>query len=227
MPKSFLPKSLHVLFIVMALFFWLFASLLSALIIILCYILALYIFRQNRLTYKDDVAFKNDVFYSPVSGILKSVRHNVDHEFFGTGLSEVHIMMLPWEEFGIYLPFTCEVKELKAHRGKRLLRTRSHFTKYLEPMAQTGINLICEGVNGSTIGLKFMQCLVGGWPEIALLPGDRGKRRTNIGYFPFGGSLILYLPSHTQLLVEVGDKLIAGVSVFAGLIKEQRNENNV
>lgn len=198
----------------MAFFAWLFFSFFWAFIILLLYAGMYFLFRQNRLTYKDDVGFKNDVFYSPISGTLKRVRKNIDHSFFGKNLTEVHIVMMPWDEFGVYLPFTCEVKELRAHRGKRLFRLG---TNDLEANPDVGIDLVCEGVNGSTIGMKFIQCYAGGWPEVALLPGDRGKRRSNIGYIPYGGSLMLYLPPETQLLLEEGDRLIAGVSVFAGL----------
>lgn len=227
MPKSFLPKSLHILFIVTALFVWLVGTFFTFFVVMLVYVGMYFLFRQTKLTYKDDVGFKNDVFYSPVSGALKRVRKNINHPFFGKNLTEVHLTVMPWNEYGIYLPFTCEVKELRAHRGKRLIRLGDHLTNYLEASPDVGIDLICEGVNGSTIGMKFVQCYLGGWPEIALLPGDRGKRRSNIGYFPYGGSLILYLPPETQLLLEEGDLLIAGVSVFAGLTKDATGENKL
>ncbi len=211
----------------MAFFAWLIFSFFWAFILLLIYAGMYFLFRQNRLTYKDDVGFKNDVFYSPVSGILKKVRKNIDHPFFGKNLTEVHLVMMPWDEFGVYLPFTCEVKELRAHRGKRVFRLGAHLVKYLEASPDIGIDLICDGVNGTTIGMKLIQCYSGGWPEVALLPGDRGKRRSNIGYIPYGGSLILYLPPETQLLLEEGDKLIAGVSVFAGLTKDAIGENKL
>lgn len=187
----------------------------------------LFLFRQNRLTYKDDVAFKNDVLYSPVSGVLKSVRANVEHPFFGKNLSEVRIIVRPWQEYGVYLPFTSEVVELKAQRGKKFLRFQEGSIDFSTEEKDIGLDLMLTGVNGSTIGMKFVPCWFGGWPEIALLPGDRGKRRTNIGYFPFGGSLILYLPAEIHLLLETGDELIAGVSVFAGLTKEKDHERKV
>ncbi len=227
MPKSFLPKSLHILFIVVALFAWLALSFIWLFLILLIYLGMYFLYRQSRLTYKDDVGFKNDVFYSPVSGVLKRVRKSVDHPFFGKNLTEVHLVVMPWDEYGVYLPFTCEVKELRAHRGKRLMRLAPHMTNYIEAESDLGIDLVCDGVNGSTIGMKFIQCYFGGWPEVALLPGDRGKRRSNIGYFPYGGSVILYLPPETQLLLDEGDKLIAGVSVFAGLTKDVIGENKL
>lgn len=185
----------------------------------------LYLFRQNRLTYKDDVAFKNDVFYSPVSGVIKSVKSNSKHSQLGSDLTTVQITIAPWQECGVYLPFTSEVRELKAKRGRGHLRAAQLLSEKEED--EVGLDLVLSGVNGTNIAMKLVPCLFGGWPQIALLPGDRGKRRTNIGFFPFGGSVILYLPSEIHLLLEEGDELVAGVSVFAGLTKEHEREKVV
>ena len=47
------------------------------------------------------------------------------------------------------------------------------------------------------------------------MPGDRGGRRVNIGYFPFGGTVVLYLPKKYEILVKVNDDVNAGETIFA------------
>ena len=49
------------------------------------------------------------------------------------------------------------------------------------------------------------------------MPGDRGGRRVNIGYFPFGGTLILYLPEKYEILIKENESINAGESIIAML----------
>jgi hypothetical protein len=46
------------------------------------------------------------------------------------------------------------------------------------------------------------------------LPGDRGKVRANWGFFPFGGTVLVYLSENYEILVKEGDSLEAGKSIL-------------
>jgi phosphatidylserine decarboxylase len=48
-----------------------------------------------------------------------------------------------------------------------------------------------------------------------VMPGDRGGRRVNIGYFPFGGTVMLYLPKKYEILIKTNDEVTAGETIMA------------
>jgi phosphatidylserine decarboxylase len=79
-----------------------------------------------------------------------------------------------------------------------------------------GFSLVLDN-RGEYIGMTFYKCRLGLYPEVLVMPGDRGGRRVNIGYFPFGGTLMLYLPGKYEILSKNNDEISAGETIMAVL----------
>lgn len=55
----------------------------------------------------------------------------------------------------------------------------------------------------------------GALPHLFILAGDTGLRGGNVGFIPWGGELILYLPKKYEILVHEHDVLEAGITLLA------------
>jgi hypothetical protein len=140
----------------------------------------------------------------------------VDHCLFGSNKTEIRITM-PWnKEYGIYLPESCEVREL------RIDRTPAQFLPDQGPLPEqsertlTGVCLALKSISGGELGLQFLKFTASRWPSMRVMAGDRGKGRANVGFFPFGGTVLLYLPSNYEILVQKDAPLVAGETLIAG-----------
>lgn len=114
---------------------------------------------------------------------------------------------------GIFLPLSCEIKNLLVLKGQSFFRLKKAIEE-LGAKEGKGVSLALDN-RGESVGLTFYKCKVGLWPELMVMPGDRGGRRVNIGYFPFGGTVMLYLPKKYEILVKTNDEVTAGETIFA------------
>ncbi len=63
--------------------------------------------------------------------------------------------------------------------------------------------------------IEFYPGVWGASPQLFVLAGDTGFRGGNVGFIPWGGELILYLPKKYEILVREHDVLEAGVTLLA------------
>ncbi|MBT3584337.1 MAG: hypothetical protein HN509_05505 [Halobacteriovoraceae bacterium] len=179
--------------------------------------LLLLAFRKNRVLFRENPpTLSEGVLYSPVNGRVAEIRNSCKHKTFGEELTLIKIIIPPWKEMGVYLPFSSEVRDLVVENGKPYFRW-SKQNVIEESVATPGLSICLASPEGEQIGLHIMRCVFGGWPEIAVMPGDRGKRQVNIGHIPFGGTLLLYLPPNYEILISEGDDVLAGETLVAGL----------
>lgn len=174
----------------------------------------LYFFRRRRGVYKENQSVKDGIVYSPSSGKVIKINSLESHSLFGNDLNKVQIRV-PWhKDYGIYLPYTSEVKDLRTITGKDFFRYSKWAT--LDLKSKSGVLIALKNQKGDEIGLQLVKCVAGLWPEIKVMPGDRGKRQANIGLLPLGGTLILYIPKKYEILVHEGQEVVAGESLIAG-----------
>lgn len=216
MPRSFLSKFVNVVFSMILFMLWVMDSLFGIFLGVLTWAGLYFLFRKRKVNFQSDTAFKRDVVFSPVQGAIESIRSGVDHCYFGKDLTEVKIVMNPWDEMGIHMPMTSEVQDFHFKDGKPTFRYKAGEPKHQEKEMLDSIALTLRDVQGRNVGMQFLKCFVGSWPEISLMPGDRGKQQASFGYFPFGGTVLLYMPSKYEILVEEKDKVMAGESLIAG-----------
>ncbi|MDO9183563.1 MAG: hypothetical protein Q7U04_14210 [Bacteriovorax sp.] len=213
MLKSYVPAKFNTLAAILFIIFWLFGFYKILTIFIILYLILYVVLRKSRNDFRDDPVSTRGVIFSPVNGKIIHIEHNVSHGLYGDQLIEIQIMIPWWKEMGIFLPLSCEVKNLLLLKGHSFFR----YQKAVEVLGSRegkGVGLGLDN-RGESIGLTFFKCKLGLWPELMVMPGDRGGRRVNIGYFPFGGTVMLYLPKKYEILVKTNDEVNAGETIFA------------
>lgn len=213
MLKSYLPSKFNTWVIILIILLGLFGLYKTVVCLVLLYIFIYIVLRKNRNNFRDDPVTTKGVIFAPCNGKVLHVEKNISHVAYGEGLTEVQIMIPWWKEMGIYLPLSSEVKNIIVHKGRSFFR----YHKAVETVGANigkGLSLVLDN-RGETVGMTFYKCRIGMWPEILVMPGDRGGRRVNIGYFPFGGTLMLYLPEKYEILVNVNDEVGAGETIMA------------
>jgi hypothetical protein len=185
--------------------------------IILMVTLVFYLFRRSRVHYRDTIKNNGEIYLSPVHGIIQSVRHTVSSPDYSSPCHEVRIAVSPWDEKGLYLPTGGEVSYLKANKGKKLDRKGPTHAFYgpVEDLSHTDLTLTSK--NKVSTLIRFIDCKTGQRPVIWLKSGDRGRGAACFGYYPFGGTLLVYLPASSDILVYENERVIPGQSVIAAL----------
>ena len=209
---------LHFFLIVTIFIFYLFNWIELCFFLVLLYI-GLVIFYRKRTLYD----FKIENYYgenvnSPIYGKVISILKDIDHPYFGNGLREIKISQKVWRGFGVYFPISSEVydyieggQESEAPRlgGVAAMREGGGYSLIFETEKKTQVGLTLQGF--------FLGR--GGGPRINLIQGDRGQVGANLGYFPFGGTVFLYLPDNYEIMIYEGQNVM--VSSIIADIKEK------
>lgn len=219
--RTYLPFRFHVWFWVIALFLMIFLSGAFFFLFFIIHVALILIFRKFNHFLKEDKGKRDEVLFSPVNGTVTSIRKNINHDVFGSSLSEIRIVIPWWKEFGINLPKTAEVKDLIYKAGKPNFRYRWPKPISFGGEIPPGYYLQLETIQDGTLGLHFTNCPLGMSPHIYVMPGDRGKNVANIGYFPFGGTLHFYFPENFEILVQEGQSVESGETLIAGTIENR------
>lgn len=216
MLPNYLDRSFHVSMIISLLVFglagvgWIFLPLM------LFYGSTLWIFRRKASPYRENVVNRAEgMIYAPVNARIISVRDNVNHVIFGKNLKEVQLGIPWWSEAGIYLPIKSEIKDFQSKDGKSIFRFKTDAIPDQSSMSVAGVCLSLETNKKQFIGMQFIKCMLGQWPELIVMPGDRGKERANIGFFPFGGTVLMFLPENFDVVINKDNEVIAGETVIA------------
>ncbi len=218
MLKSYLPPRFNTLTVFVLFFLWLF-SFFKILLVASLFYLALYvILRRNRNDFRDDHVMTKGLIFAPANGRVKHIEHNVSHGIYGEQLIEIQILVPWWKEMGISMPLSAEIKTLMVLKGQSFFRYMKS-DAIIGSKEGKGVSLSLDN-RGESVGMTFFKCKLGLWPELIVMPGDRGGRRVNIGYFPFGGTVMLYLPKKYEILIKSNDDVLAGETILA-VVPEQ------
>ncbi len=180
----------------------------------------LYATRRKQIPFRDTLRTEGEIYLSPVHGEVRSIRRSVSLPGFPQLGIEVRISVGDWSEKGLYLPTTGEVSYLKATKGRRISRyaEAQDFYGPVDEIAHTDFLLTSK--NRTQTLLRFIDARYGRRPTIWLKSGDRGRGAACFGYYPFGGTLLVYLPPWSDILVFENEKVVPGQSVLAA-IKDQ------
>jgi hypothetical protein len=177
----------------------------------------LFLFRRSHIPYRDTLKSDGEIFMSPVHGVVESIRHSVSSTDYLSPCHEVRIFISFWEEKGLYLPTSGEVTYLKATKGKKVHRRSPTHVFYgpVDELSHTDLTLTSK--NQAQTLMRFIDCTAGKRPTIWLKSGDRGRGGACFGYYPFGGTLLIYLPVTSDVLVFEKERVVPGQSVIAAL----------
>ena len=170
---------------------------------------AFYIFRRKKVYFHEDQVTTTGTVFAPVSGKVVRVSEG--------NTKSITIRMNILDELGIYLPCTSEIKNLNFHSDYSSFR----FSSLNLDSSEVGTVLELSDKKKRVISLQFIRFVTGRLPELVILPGDRGRRQVNIGYFPYGGFVILNLPEESEIVVKEGDRLVATEAIVARFKNEE------
>lgn len=179
--------------------------------------LVLFVFRRSSVPYRDTLKNDGEIYLSPVHGKVESVRHSVSSLDYPSPCHEVRISISFWDEKGLYLPTSGEATFLKATKGKKLHRRSPTHVFYgsVDELSHTDLTLSSK--NKTATLMRFIDCTTGDRPAIWLKSGDRGRGGACFGYYPFGGTLLIYLPASSDVLVYEKEIVVPGQTVIAAL----------
>lgn len=217
--KSFLDKRIHLVF--WALFVICYIASWYGLLFLLAifYSLSFYYFRQKQLDYGLESNGDNRVIVSPVSGKLISVSPCRLEEDSTQEVNCLIIRVAHWNDFGIFSPINAEIKDLSKKLGLAQFRYRK-----IDSQDYGATRLVLEDKQNIKIVLEFIQCTLGLLPQLKVLAGDRAKLRANLGHFPFGGTVKVYVPKGVGVIAQAGEELVSGETILGEL--EQLEDNN-
>ena len=179
--------------------------------------LVLFVFRRSTVPYRDTIKSDGEIYLSPIHGRVESVRHSVTNQDFPSPCHEVRISLSFWDEKGLYLPTSGEVTYLKANKGTKLHRNSPTHAFYgpMEEISHTDLTLTSK--NKASTLMRFIDCTTGQRPALWMKSGDRGRGGACFGYYPFGGTLLIYLPASSDVLVYEKEIVVPGQTVIAAL----------
>lgn len=179
--------------------------------------LILFLFRRSMVPYRDTIKNDGEIYLSPIHGRVESIRHSVAIIDYPVTCHEIRISINFWDEKGLYLPTAGEATYLKASKGKKVQRQSQTHVFYgpVEELAHTDLTLTSK--NQTETLIRFIDCTTGKRPTIWLKSGDRGRGGACFGYYPFGGTLLIYVPDNSDILVFEKERVVPGQTVIAAL----------
>ena len=126
---------------------------------------------------------------SPVNGKVLYIQRHVSHDFFENKVTKICIAVSWWRNgTGVYLPDRCKIEDMELR----------------EAINGSFVALLNEAKK--KMGLEFF----GRSLKLMIMPGDKGRSGSRIGYFPWGGAVLMYLPEEYEILIEEGGRVVAG-----------------
>ena len=201
----FVSKSVHFVFVLILLISWLFSIYLIFLPALLIYSLLLYLFRARSYRGEVDIL----ALYSPVSGEVVDLERGISHPELGEDTTCLRIALPWWRDWGVYLPISSEIIAINNNDGPHHFRYKSNHILF-----STGLSFRMQIEEGDCIDLQVVKCPLGGNISFNVLPGDRGKSKSMLGLFLFGGSVSLYLPKRYNVECNIGDQVVGAQTII-------------
>ena len=177
----------------------------------------LFVFRKASIPYRETSKIDGEIFLSPVHGVVQSIRRDTTTWEDHPASHEIRISIGTWAEKGLYLPTAGEVTYLKANKGKKISRDADSKEFYLPANDLEHTDFVLTSKNEAKTLMRFIDSTHSQRPSIWLKSGDRGRGAACFGNYPFGGTLIIYLPQNSDILVFEKERIVPGQTVIAAL----------
>ena len=219
--RSYLSNKVHFYFFLAILFFMMTGLAIFLVLTTLVYAFIFYVFRRpSKQIFVNEFVDTDNVF-SPVSGKAQQVYSDVTHPFFGKEVNAIKFKVDFLDDYGVYLPSSSEIKEIKTEKIKEINRYKN-YEVLSEKIINNGIQISLKSKRDDQIGLQVLKGRLSLMPRIIVQAGDRGKALANIGLIPFGGSVIMYFDKSYKTHIKEGDDVDAGKTIIASA--REKNE---
>ena len=208
---NYLSLGFYVLTFLLALFILIYISATVGLVVFSLGLFIFFLFRRKKVIFRDNLSHTRDILTSPVHGQVYSIeREPVELE--GEQFTLVRIVLPLFFESGLYSPASSEIVNRSVHKGGR-------FFRYAQSLKTEGIscmNLKFFTNTSKTFHMSVLKDWLGGIPYFWTTIGDRASCGGCLGFLPFGGTVLLYVPIESEIFVKEEDMLIAGQTSIAG-----------
>lgn len=178
-------------------------------------IVFLALFRRPRVNYKDSLSHSKEIVLSPVAGKVVDIVYQAENPLVpGEFCKQIKIAIPLIGPYGLYLPFSSQVNNFEQQEGKSVWRGKKILPN-LSVIKKK--NILIENKLGHSLLIQLLRCPLGFNAKVWARPGDIGRSSACFGFFPCGGSTLLSLPTSSDILVKIGDKVKPGETVVAGL----------
>ena len=171
-------------------------------------VIVLFLFKKNKVEFKDSLSNSADIFLSPANGKVISISESIDKRKI------VKLEMDYIGNYGLFLPYSCEISGFTKNEGSRVWRKSKDISESndYERHSFSLMNKI-----GHNTEIQLLRSFISGKPRIWLRPGDKGRVSANFGFIPFGTTLIIKLPVGSNILINELERVRAGSTILAGL----------
>ena len=214
---SFLPPEFFYGFLILWIYGLMNWGIIHKVLISLAMVVIFFCFRRSHIPYQDTLKNNGEIFLSPVHGVVQSIRRDATTWDELPASHEIRIAIGPWSEKGLYLPTAGEVSYLKANKGIKIPRNAESKDFYVPTHDLAHTDFVLKSKNQAKSLMRFIDCVYGQRPTIWLKSGDRGRGAACFGNYPFGGTLIIYLPQNSDILVFENERVVPGQTVIAAL----------
>ncbi len=215
MLNTYFSKERLVYGILLTIVFLLFGLYILSFIFALIIAFIAFTFRKKKIITSDGNLKITGVIKSPIDGYVVSHRTGITHEQFGVNLTELRLYLPHFFESGIYLPTPVEFDDIKKYPSKELFRYQRSLHLDQRQSVYGGVTLKLRTIDDTLYGMQLIKCYLGLSPVLWVLTADRGGSGSRFGFFPFGGTVILYLPSDYDVIIDKGTKLVGGETILA------------
>ncbi|MBI2521798.1 MAG: hypothetical protein HYV97_15390 [Bdellovibrio sp.] len=221
---NYIKKNHIFLFIIVEILLMWFGFILLAKFCFVGFAVALYLFRLGEVSGQDGplVSDGSNGLYSPASGKIIDISDK--------GTERSILFQIPWHlSYAIRAPIMSDVEDVQMYRrGSDIFRfakiddfyresdLRSVVVKFI--IGHHGLHSVSDAPVDSDhdrVTLKLIKCIFGLFPDVWIRQGDFCHRCAVIGLIPFGGTVSLSLPIKYEIIIKVGDMVIAGTTQIA------------
>lgn len=174
----------------------------------------IWLHRRYDIPWRDTLKNDGEIFLSPIAGEVVKIGMWTDPED-GKSYGQLRLRMNLTDNWGLHLPSSSEMEFLKEFPGKSLSRREIGLVSEENLTTHSHTDMLLRSKNGVGSRMRFVHCVSGRSPCIWMKSGDRGRGAACFGHYPFGGSLIVYVPQPSDILVVENEKIEAGQTVLA------------
>ena len=186
----------------------------------------LFLHRRRYIEWNEGLRNDGEIILAPIDGEIVKIGPYFDDED-QKNYTVIRINTSHYHCWGLYLPFNSEMAYLKEREGERFPRADLATLPAEKFKMLSRTDLILKSPAGLTSHMRFIQCVNGRSPRIWMKSGDRGRGAACFGYYPFGGSLLIFVPENSEVLVVEKEKIKAGRSVLAVSRSQQEEHHGI
>lgn len=173
--------------------------------------LTVYFFRDpERVTPDDD-----SIIISPADGKVVLIREAEENEYVKGKVTQVSIFLSPLNVHVNRVPYSGTVEYVSYSPGKYLMAWEDHASEQNE-RAHFGV----KHTSGTKMLFKQITGFLARRIVYNLKEGDKVESGERFGIMKFGSRMDLLLPDNVEILVNKGDKTVAGESIIGRIKKE-------